>query len=85
LLQKQIDALVDDIREVMISDPAVEAEDLDTARREALRAQRSALRGLLRDGIISESSYALLIDEIDTALMQENVSWPEPPKDDGVG
>jgi CPA1 family monovalent cation:H+ antiporter len=85
LLQKQIDALVDDIREVMISDPAVEAEDLDTARREALRAQRSALRGLLRDGVISESSYSLLIDEIDTALMQENVSWPEPPKNDGLG
>jgi Na+:H+ antiporter len=84
-LQKQIDALVDDIREVMISDPAVEAEDLDTARREALRAQRSALRGLLRDGVISESSYSLLIDEIDTGLMQENLSWPEPPKNDGLG
>jgi monovalent cation:H+ antiporter, CPA1 family len=85
LLQKQIEALVDDIREVMISDPAVEAEDLDTAQREALRAQRSALRGLLRDGVISESSYSLLIDEIDTALMQENLSWPEPPKGDGLG
>jgi CPA1 family monovalent cation:H+ antiporter len=76
LLQKQNDALADAIREVMISDPAVEAEDLDTARREALRAQRSALRGLLRDGVISESSYSILIDEIDSALMDENLSWP---------
>src|SRR6266508_3472157 len=37
LIQKQNDALVEAIREVMISDPAVEAEELDTARREALR------------------------------------------------
>ena len=81
LLEKQNDALVDAVREVMISDPAVEAEEMDTARREALRAQRSALRGLLRDGIISESSYSLLLDEVDSALMQENLSWPEHPKD----
>jgi CPA1 family monovalent cation:H+ antiporter len=81
LLQKQNDALVDAVREVMISDPVVEAEETDTARREALRAQRNALRGLLRDGVISESSYALLLDEIDSALMQENVTWPEIPKD----
>jgi CPA1 family monovalent cation:H+ antiporter len=80
LLEKQTDELVESIREVMVSDPAVEAEDLDTARREALRAQRSALRGLLRDGIISESSYAILVDEVDSALMQEDLSWPEIPK-----
>ncbi len=82
VLQKQNDALVDAIREVMISDPAVEAEDLETARREALRAQRNALRGLLRDEIISESSYSILIDEVDSALLQENLSWPEIPEDD---
>jgi len=78
----QNDALVDAVREVMISDPAVEAEELDTAPREALRAQRSALRRLLRDGGISESSYSLLLDEVDSALMQEDLSWPELPKED---
>ena len=77
VLEKQNDALVESVREIMVSDPAVEAEELDTARREALRAQRSALRGLLRDGVISEASYALLLDEVDTALMGENLSWPE--------
>lgn len=77
MIQKQNDRLVDAVREVMVSDPAVEAEELDTARREALRAQRSALRGLLRDGVISESSYALLLDEVDSALMEEGLSWPE--------
>jgi hypothetical protein len=68
---------VDGVREVMKSDPAVEAEELDTARREALRAQRSALRGLLRDGVITEENYSLLVGEVDTALMDENLSWPE--------
>jgi CPA1 family monovalent cation:H+ antiporter len=78
-LQKQNEALVDAVRDVMVSDPAVESEELDTARREALRAQRSALRGLRRDGVISESSYALLLDEVDSALMEEDLSWPEVP------
>ncbi|HLO33148.1 MAG TPA: Na+/H+ antiporter [Anaerolineales bacterium] len=82
LIQKQNEALIESIREVMISDPAVEAEDLETARREALRAQRTALRGLLRDGVISESSYSVLIDEVDSALMQENPAWPEIPQED---
>jgi CPA1 family monovalent cation:H+ antiporter len=80
MLEKQNDARVDAVREIMVSDPAVEAEELDTARREALRAQRSALRGLLRDGVISESSYSLLLDEVDSALMQEDLSWPEIPE-----
>ena len=82
VLQRQNDALVDAVREVMISDPAVEAEELDTARREALRAQRSALRGLLRDGVISESSYSILLDEIESTLLQGSLTWPEAPKDE---
>jgi CPA1 family monovalent cation:H+ antiporter len=81
VMQAQNDRLVDGIREVMKSDPAVEAEALDTARREALRAQRSALRGLLRDGVISEDSYSLLVGEVDEALMDENLSWPDTTSD----
>jgi CPA1 family monovalent cation:H+ antiporter len=82
LIQKQNDMLVDAVRDVMKSDPSVEAEELDTARREALRAQRSALRGLLRDGVISEESYSTLVAEVDAALMEENLSWSEFPKKD---
>jgi CPA1 family monovalent cation:H+ antiporter len=77
LIQKQNDALVDAVRDAIKSDPVVEAEELDTARREALRAQRNALRGLLRDGVISEESYMTLVREVDAALMDENLSWPE--------
>jgi CPA1 family monovalent cation:H+ antiporter len=81
LIEEQNDKLIEHVREVMKSDPAVEAEELDTAKREALRAQRSALRGLLRDGVITEESYTLLVGEVDTALMDDNLSWPEYPKE----
>lgn len=81
LIQERNDQLVVGIRELMKSDPSVEAEELDTARREALRAERSALRGLLRDGVISEDSYSLLVSEVDASLMDENLSWPEAAKD----
>jgi len=77
LIQKQNDTLVDAVREAIKSDPVVEAEELDTARREALRAQRNAMRGLLRDGVISEENYMTLVGEVDAALMDENLSWPE--------
>ena len=41
----------------MAANPSIEAEVLDTARRELLRAERSALLGLRRDGIISDDVY----------------------------
>lgn len=77
LMEKQNEAFVEAIRVVVTSDPAVEAEELDTARREALRAQRSALTGLLRDSVISEETYSQLVSEVDVALSEQNLSWPE--------
>ena len=56
VMERQNDMLVEAVKQVITSDPAVEAEELDTAHREALRAQRSALTGLLRDGVISEEN-----------------------------
>jgi monovalent cation:H+ antiporter, CPA1 family len=82
-IQRQNDSLVDAVREVIKSDPDVVAEELDTARREALRAQRNALRGLLRDGVITEDSYMTLVQEVDAALMDENLSWPGPAQETG--
>lgn len=69
--------LADTVREVFTSDPSVEAEELDTARRESLRAQRSALNSLRRDGVISEENYAMLASEIDAALTEPKITWPE--------
>jgi uncharacterized protein YaaQ len=69
--------LADSVREVLTSDPSVEAEELDTARREALRAQRSSLNSLRRDGVISEENYERLVAEVDAALTEERIGWPE--------
>ena len=77
VIERQNDTLVDAVRQVITSDPAVEAEELDTAHRQALRAQRSALTGLLRDGVISEENYSQLVSEVDSALTEQSFNWPE--------
>ncbi len=56
------------VREVLGTQPALEAEELDTAWREALRAERSALLGLRRDGVISDEVFDDLATEIDVTL-----------------
>lgn len=77
IMQRQNDTLVEAVKQVITSNPKVEAEELDTAHREALRAQRSALVGLLRDGVISEETYSQLVGEVDSALTEQNYPWPE--------
>ncbi len=77
LLEKRTAGLADAVKEIVTSDPVVEAEEMDTARRELLRAQRSALTGLLRDGVISDEIYSQLVGEVDMALTEDNAVWPE--------
>jgi len=77
LMERENGVLLEAVKEIMASDPAVEAEELDTARREALHAQRSALMGLLRDNVISEEAYSQLAGEVDAALTEEGSSWPD--------
>ncbi len=77
LMEKQNETLTEALKDVMTSDPAVEAEELDTAHREALRAQRAALTGLLRDGVITEEIYSQLVGEVDAALTDEKLAWPQ--------
>jgi uncharacterized protein YaaQ len=77
VMERQNDMLVEAIKKVITSDPTVEAEELDTAHREALRAQRSALTGLLRDGVIYEETYSQLVGEVDAALTEQNFNWPD--------
>ena len=72
--------LVDAVREVLRADPALEAEELDTAKREALRAQRSALLGLRRDGVISDEVFEKLSAEVDALLMET----PYPSREDAT-
>jgi CPA1 family monovalent cation:H+ antiporter len=77
IMERQNDTLVEAVKQVITSNPTVEAEELDTAHREALRAQRSALTGLLRDGVISEETYSQLVGEVDSALTEQSYNWPE--------
>jgi CPA1 family monovalent cation:H+ antiporter len=56
------------VRDLLLSDPELEGEELDTGWRELNRAQRSALLGLRRDGVISEESFELLTVEVDTQI-----------------
>jgi len=77
IMERQNDTLVEAVKQVITADPAVEAEELDTAYREALRARRSALTGLLRDGVISEETYSELVGEVDTALTEQTYNWPD--------
>jgi Na+:H+ antiporter len=77
IMERRNDSLVEAVKQVITSNPTVEAEELDTAHREGLRAQRSALIGLLRDGVISEETYSQLVGEVDSALTEQNYNWPE--------
>jgi CPA1 family monovalent cation:H+ antiporter len=74
VIKQKNDLLTKELKDVMSSEPDVEAEEMDTAYREALRAQRTALSGLLRDGVISEETYSLLIGEVDELLLDANPS-----------
>jgi monovalent cation:H+ antiporter, CPA1 family len=75
VLQERARSQASTVREVLAVDPSVEAEELDTARREYFRAQRSAVSGLLKDGVISDDTYAHLIAEIDTAITTPQSGW----------
>lgn len=63
------------LKDMLTANPAVEIEELDAARREALRVERSALGSLYRDGVISEEVYGDLAREIDEAITESHVNW----------
>ncbi len=69
-------SLAEAVRAVLRADPALEAEELDTSWREILRAQRSALLGLRRDGVIAEDTFETLTAEVDAQLSEGPASIP---------
>jgi NhaP-type Na+/H+ or K+/H+ antiporter len=66
----QASELAEKVRGMLMADPILEAEELDTGWREVLRAQRSALFDLRRDGVISEDVYEQLSTEVDAQLSE---------------
>ncbi len=78
-LLARVDRLALDVRALQGAYPELAAKELDTARRELLRAQRSAVRSLQRDGAISEEVFEKLVAEIDAGLGEQNAAEPTPP------
>ena len=69
--------LVNSVQDFLAKNPSLEIEELDTARIEALRVQRSALDTLFRDGVISEDIHEELVSEVDEAITEEHVNWSQ--------
>jgi CPA1 family monovalent cation:H+ antiporter len=69
-VRQRAEVLAGAVTEVVNEDPSVEDEIFDTAFREMLSSQRGVLNTLLRDGIISEETYAQLVVEVDTAIAE---------------
>jgi CPA1 family monovalent cation:H+ antiporter len=67
-LAGRIDTLTSAVSDSLRANPALEAEELDTARRELLRVQRTALLDLRRDGFISDEIFEHLTAEVDAEL-----------------
>jgi monovalent cation:H+ antiporter, CPA1 family len=74
-------ALKEDVRSTLQADPELESEQLDTGWREVLRSQRASLRGMLRDGLISQEVFEALTAEVDAQLTEEAPQLPEPGQD----
>jgi len=65
------------VRQVLQTEPALEAEALDSGWREMLRAQRAALLGLRQDGMIAEEVFEKLTAEVDAQLIEGFSPTPE--------
>lgn len=77
IFKKRETFLLEALNGILENNPAVEIEELDTARSEALRVKRSAIARLFRDGIISEDIHEELIGEVDQAITEQHVNWSQ--------
>lgn len=66
LLEERDAEMAQALRDVLQATPELEAHELETAQRELIRARRSALMGLRRDGVISEDVFEELVAEVGT-------------------
>jgi CPA1 family monovalent cation:H+ antiporter len=67
-LQERGQNLGADVRALQAQHPELAAAELDTVRREYLRAERGALLALRRDGVLHEETFEILTAEVDAAL-----------------
>jgi len=69
-IKNHVDTLSAAAAKTMSSHPDVEIRELESAIQEALKSERAALRTLLRDGNISEETFTELVNEVDSALTE---------------
>jgi CPA1 family monovalent cation:H+ antiporter len=80
-LESQVEGLAASVRTLQAAHPELAEEEIRDARRELLRAQRGALVGLRRDGIISQEALEVLTAELDAGITTDEDS-SEPSEDD---
>lgn len=76
-MQRQIEMRREVVHEIMHANPNVESAELETAFEEILRTQRSTYNTLLSDGAINEETFTSLVNEIDAALMNQDISYSD--------
>jgi monovalent cation:H+ antiporter, CPA1 family len=77
-LQARVEQMGLDLRALQRTYPRLEDEELANARHELLRAERSALQTMQRNGVITEEVYEKLVTEVDAALSADRASEEEP-------
>jgi CPA1 family monovalent cation:H+ antiporter len=77
MLEQRVKNLTSAVQEILHETPDLEEQELISARREMLRAQRGTLATLRRDGIISDLTYESLIAEVDEALETSVEAWTD--------
>jgi len=75
MLEQRLEVLTNSVQDVLQDAPQLRLEEIVTARREMLRAQRSALGNIRRSGAVSDETYAELVSEVDMALEAEQQGW----------
>lgn len=74
-IQRQIELRKEVVHEIMHADPSVEGTELEQAFQEILRTQRSTYNALLAQGTIDEETFAVLVNEVDAALVNQDISY----------
>ncbi|MCH7587488.1 MAG: cation:proton antiporter [Chloroflexi bacterium] len=77
ILAQRVEELTETVQEALHDAPELEIDELITARRQELRAQRSTLSDLRHEGVISDKTHEVLIEEIDVALETGVEIWAQ--------
>jgi uncharacterized protein YaaQ len=70
-------ALIQAAKEVLVANPQLEADEIQSAWRELLQAQRSTYNTLYQSGVITDDTHSELVSEVDAALNNPNGTWAD--------